>query len=159
MRTVPLLLLFTTLLFAAHTLKPEYGYSDHTITSRALFPDLSESFTLFEIPPRQTHYRISAGTLVEAFARRGIGVGNGGNRYITFTKQSPVDTGIIETKIGDYYRRYYPTVTIRSIEVTPRVYTPSLPAGYRVVIPDRSYRSDSGTLYAEAFEAIRWVIS
>jgi flagella basal body P-ring formation protein FlgA len=145
----PLLLLFSTLLFAAHTLKPEYGYSDHRITSETLFPGLGEPFELFSIPPHKTRYRISAETIIDACARRGVAVENGGHRYITFLKKSPVDTGLIETKIAAFYSRHYPTITLHRIEVTPRVYTPSLPAGYRVVIPENSYKSGSGTLYAE----------
>ena len=149
MRTLTLWLLLTSWLLGAHALKGEYPYTDGTITSRTLFPGLKTDFTLFVIPAQKSRYRVSAESLVDAFAHRGIAVDAGRERYVTFVKRSPVDTAPIAAEITDYYTMHYPSIRIHRIVVTPRVYTPRLPAGYTVHMGGNSYKSAEGTLYAE----------
>ncbi len=149
LRIVTVWLLAVSLLLGARVLKGEYPFSDPSVTARTLFPDLEQEFSLFVVPAHKSRYRVSAETLVDAFARRGIAVEAGRERYITFVRSSPVDTAPIAAKITDYYTMHYPSIRIRHIAVTPRVYTPGLPAGYTVHLGDNSFKSAEGTLYAE----------
>ena len=146
----PLLLL--TLLFlyasaASYTLEEEYGYRDDTIMSTTLFSDMPGSFELFAIPPHVSRYRISAEEVVERFKAHGVEVDAGEVRYLNFVKISPISTEALERDVAAYYTQHYPSIAIAAVAVTPRVYTPELPAEYTVTISDTAYKSARGTFY------------
>jgi flagella basal body P-ring formation protein FlgA len=142
---LPLLLTF---LHAGLSLKSGYEFSGQNVTSRTLFPELSKSFLLFTVPAGKDRHRVSAEEIARVFARHGIAVETGSERFINFTRHSPVDLRPIEAKIATYYATYYPGIRIRSVEVTPRSHTPALPAGCRYEFSDRSYKYDRGTMHA-----------
>ncbi len=131
----------------APLLKESYGFTAPEVLSTTLFPELSDPFPLFTVPPGTDRYRVSAETLREAFEAHGVTLDTGKVRYVTFTRTSPVDTSALAREVAAYYREHYPTLSLRSLQVTPRVYTATLPKRYTLAIGDTSYRHDSGTFY------------
>lgn len=134
-------------LFADHTLQQNYSFRDHTIMSTTLFPDLEHSFELFTIPAHMNRYRISSETIIEAFAKHGVAVDDGQVRYVNFMQLSPINVSPLCEALRAYYSEHYPSISYRSINVVPRVYTEALPKHYSITIADGSYRYDSGTFY------------
>jgi len=155
LRVFVLISLLATLLAAALNLKQEYYYDAPEIRSTLLFPQLQRDFVLFEIPESRNRMRVEAEALVSRFAAEGIAVAAEGVRYVNFIRKSPVDTQPIAAAIAEHYRLRYPTISIASVDVVPRVYTPSLPAPYSVSVPENSYRGTSGTVYVTLEEGRR----
>lgn len=145
-----LLTLLASALFGTYELRSSYRVEHDTVKSTTLFPTLDKEFELFSIPPSKTKKRISSSEIVNAFARHGITVKNARTRYIDFLRDSPIDVAPLEAFIAQKYLARYPTLQIKKITVTPRVYTPKLPADYTAVLSSKTFRSDEGTFYVQS---------
>jgi len=108
---------------------------------------MATTFTLFTIPETKTKLKISAAEIIEKFSRHKIAVKAGKSRYVTFIRKSPIYLKPLETKIMQYYKKYYPSIRISHIMLIPRTYTDSLPEHYTLSLGNKSFRHSRGTFF------------
>lgn len=147
------MLLFSSL--NALELKNEYFFSDHTITSDILFPELTQKFEILKIPPEKEHYRIDANIITKTFELNGIIIDSSKTRYVNFTKYSPVNFTPLKIQLEKMLRERYPSIMIEEITITPRGYLPSLAKETRGVFDDRFYQHAKGTFYILTPQGLR----
>ncbi len=140
-----LVLLFSSL--NSLELKNEYLFSDHTITSDILFPELPKKFELLQIPEDKTLYRVDSNIIVKSFELNGITISSENIRFVNFTKKSPIDFTPLKTQLESLLRHHYPTITIKEITITPRGYLPPMTKTLKGFFEDRLYLHSVGTFY------------
>lgn len=128
-------------------LKPLYSFSGNTIYSTTLFPSLGKKFELFKVPASKTKYRVPSAKVIFLFEQQGINLESPGMRSVIFIKKSPVDLSPLTTAVRSLYEEKFPTITIKKILVTPRIYTESLPLEYSVDFGSNSSEHSNGTFY------------
>lgn len=146
------------LLFAAshaYELKNEYVYTENTIVSTDLFPDLPQRFEIVRIPSDKTLYRLDANVVAKTFELHGITVDTAHVRYVNFVKQSPVDLTPLKEQLTRKFLECYPSIRINALTVTPRGYLESLPAEVRGSFDSRVCQNASGTFYLLNAQGLR----
>ncbi|MBN2869600.1 MAG: flagellar basal body P-ring formation protein FlgA [Campylobacterales bacterium] len=151
---LPLLLLLVSV-FHAHELKEEYLYTDPTIVSTDLFPEVEKRFEVVRIPAEKTLYRLDAQTLAKTFELHGITIDTAKIRYVNFVKKSPVDLTSLEDQLAEKLRERYPSIRIRAVKITPRGYLDSLPHDAKGFFDNRIYQNGSGTFYVLNSQGLR----
>lgn len=141
-----LLFLFVSVL-NAYELQKEYLYSDPTIVSTDLFPELPQRFEIVKIPVEKHLYRLDAHVVAKTFELHGVKIDTAGVRYVSFVKKSPVELSPIEEQLEHKFRECYPNLQITSMTITPRGYLEALSPQARGVFESRICQNSSGTFY------------
>lgn len=138
-----LLLLFTYL--HALEIEQDYYYTDNNITENFLFhSDRYSDKTLFSIPEGKERDRIKCSYILSFLKDDTIKCEHS---YVEFTKKSTIDTSRLEKRLIDYYKSYYPSMHIESVEVHPKSFLKKLPEYFTFKIRAKSYKRAKGTFY------------
>jgi len=151
------LLIVGLLIFSLNALelKNEYFFSDPTITSNFIFPEVTKKFEILKIPSDKDQYRIDAQIITKTFELNGITIDSSKTRYVNFMKQSPVDFTPLKVQLEKMLQERYPSIQIEEITITPRGYLPSLSKEVRGIFDDRFYQHAEGTFYIITPQGLR----
>ena len=69
----------------AYTLQQNYTYTNTTVYSTDLFPDIQKKFEIIKIPDDKTQYRIHAQIIAKTFELNGVPIDTENVRYVNFT--------------------------------------------------------------------------
>lgn len=138
-------LLFSSL--NALELKNEYFFSDHTITSDILFPEIPKKFEILKIPSDKEQYRIDAQIIAKTFELHGITINVSKVRYVNFVKYSSIDFAPLKAQLTMMLQEHYPSIQIEDITITPRGYLSTLHKETRGIFDDHFYQRSTGTFY------------
>ncbi|NOQ31053.1 MAG: flagellar basal body P-ring formation protein FlgA [Helicobacteraceae bacterium] len=146
-----LLILFNIALFAEPlALKESYFFSDHKIKVNDIFNDLNSSSLIYQINRHKTKVRVKSKVIIKAFKALGIDVKKSSKNYVTFYMESKLDLEFLKLSLANYYKRFYNTLQIDSIQIAPRSFTAELPEVYKIEIPNNSFKRSTSTFYIES---------
>ena len=138
-----------------YELQKEYFFTDTTVTSSDLFPDVPKRFEIVRIPSDKHLYRLDANVVARTFELHGILIDTKGVRYVSFVKKSPVDTTLLQQQLEQKLRQCHPRIRIESITITPRGYLESLPADTEGVFDAKTCKNSSGTFFVQNGKGLR----
>lgn len=131
----------------AYTLQQNYFYSNSTVYSTDLFPDIQKKFEIIKIPDDKTQYRINAQIIAKTFELNGVPIDTENVRYVNFTQLSPVDFTPLKTQLESLLSAQYPSIRIEEITITPRGYLNSLPKKAHGTFDEHLFHNAKGTFY------------
>lgn len=138
-----------------YELEKEYFYTQTTIVSTDIFPEVSQRFEILKIPEDKTQYRIDAHVIAKTFELHGIPIDISKAPFVTFSKKSPVDFAPLKQQLSQMLQTRYPSLAIAQINITPRGYLKSLPQGVQGNFDDRTYLKRNGTFYVIGEDGLR----
>lgn len=131
----------------AYTLQENYAYTNPTVYSNDLFPELQKKFEVLKIPDEKTQYRINAQIIAKTFELNGVQIDMANVRYVNFTQLSPVDFTPLKSQLESLLCAQYPSIRIEEIIISPRGYLKSLPKKVRGVFDEHFFQTNKGTFY------------
>lgn len=131
----------------AYTLQENYTYTNPTVYSYDLFPELQKKFEVLKIPDDKSQYRINAQIIAKTFELNGIQIDTANVRYVNFTQLSPVDFTPLKTQLESLLSAQYPSIRIEEITISPRGYLKALPKKARGIFDERFFQNGKGTFY------------
>lgn len=150
-----LFLTFFCLTLWGNELQREYFYTQSTIFSTDIFPDVSQRFEVLKIPGDKIQYRVDGRIIAKTFELHGIAVDISKAPFVTFSKKSPVDFAPLKEQLSQMLQTRYPSMQINQITITPRGYLPTLSKGVKGEFDERSYLSREGTFYVIGDDGLR----
>jgi len=142
------LLIFSTLVFATNNLKSNYFIQhDVIMLSDIVHVKKKDDKKLFNIEKYRHSKRIQKDKLLKILQKNGYSNYTSKHSYIQFTKQSPIDIGILQESIKKLYKNKYKNIKISSIIIAPTHYLDKLPKHYSVHFNKRAHLSNKGVLY------------
>lgn len=123
-----------------------YYIENHKINLSSIVPDLLVDSELYIIEENRHSLRVKTTDLLKILKIKGYQNYISKHRYVNFIVQNKIDTSKIDIELGEYYKKKYKDIEIKSITVTPMSYTTTLPEDFVVNIQDGSYLSKKGIL-------------
>lgn len=150
-----ILLLFLGAPAFSYELQKEYFFTDHTIVSTDVFPQVGKRFELVRIPSDKLLFRLDANVVAKSFELNGIKIETGKVRFVTFVKKSPIDVTSLKIQLARFLTERYPSIEIEGISVIPRGYVESLPPEANAVFDASCALNGSGTFYVVDANGLR----
>jgi len=150
-----LILLLLVIRLGAYELSENYEYTDYTIYSNDLVPDIPKKFEILQIPSDKNLYRIDAKIIAKTFELNGFELNISKTRYINFTRHSPIDFTPIKQQLAHMLTEFYPAIHIQEIIITPRGYLAKLGKNVHGEFDKRFYQNSTGTFYVLDNEGLR----
>lgn len=142
------LLIISTLAFATNNLQSNYFIqNDFIMLSDIVHVNKKNDKKLFDIDKYRHSKRIQRDKLLKILQQNGYNNYTSKHSYIQFTKQSPIDTGVLQKSIKELYTDKYKNIKISSITIIPTHYLEKLPQNYSVHFNKRAHLSKKGVLY------------
>ncbi|MDD2267125.1 flagellar basal body P-ring formation chaperone FlgA [Sulfuricurvum sp.] len=150
-----LILLLFCLRLSAYELSENYEFTDYTVYSDDLVPNIPKKFEILQIPADKNQYRIDAQIIAKTFELNGFELNISKTRYINFTRHSPIDFTPIKQQLAQMLTEFYPTIHIQEIIITPRGYLAKLGKNVHGEFDKRFYQNATGTFYILDNEGLR----
>ncbi|HZF70193.1 flagellar basal body P-ring formation chaperone FlgA [Sulfuricurvum sp.] len=150
-----LILLLFCLRLSAYELSENYEFSDYTVYSDELVPNIPKKFEILQIPADKNQYRIDAQIIAKTFELNGFELNISKTRYINFTRHSPIDFTPIKQQLAQMLTEFYPAIHIQEIIITPRGYLAKLGKNVHGEFDKRFYQNATGTFYVLDNEGLR----
>lgn len=142
------LLIFSTLIFATNNLKNNYLIQNNFIMlSDIIHVNKKDDKKLFSIDKYRHSKRIKRDKLLKILQKNGYSNYTSKHSYIQFTKQSPIDTTLIQNSIKKLYTQKYKNIKISSLTLAPTRYLDKLYKNYTIHFNKRAHLSKKGILY------------
>lgn len=142
------LLIFSTLIFATNNLKNNYLIQNNFIMlSDIIHVNKKDDKKLFSIDKYRHSKRIKRDKLLKILQKNGYSNYTSKHSYIQFTKQSPIDTTLIQNSIKKLYTQKYKNIKISSLTLAPTRYLDKLSKNYTIHFNKRAHLSKKGILY------------
>jgi flagellar basal body P-ring formation protein FlgA len=155
MRIIVILFFLLVFIVNGYELNNEYQYTDNTIFSNDLVPDIPKKFEILQIPSDKNQYRIDAKIIAKTFELNGFELNISKTRYINFTRHSPIDFTPIKQHLAQMLTEFYPTIHIQEIIIKPRGYLATLGKNVHGEFDKRFYQNATGTFYVLDNEGLR----
>jgi flagella basal body P-ring formation protein FlgA len=150
-----LILILFCLRLSAYELSENYEFTNYTIYSNNLVPDIPKKFEILQIPADKNQYRIDAQVIAKTFELNGFELNISKTRYINFTRHSPIDFTPIKQQLAHMLTEFYPEIQIQEIIITPRGYLATLGKNVHGEFDKRFYQNATGTFYVLDKEGLR----
>ena len=146
------LILLSSLLFAQTTLESIYLVKTKEIKLSTLVKNVKQDKILFTIDRFKHSKRIKSREIVHLLKENGYKDYVAKHAYIQFMQKSPIQTKRIETFVRHYYKKYYPSMQIEKVLVTPRSYITSLPKEYTLHMQNKSFLRHHAILILKSYQ-------
>ncbi len=131
-------------LFATMQLRHEYHFTKHKVYSTTLFPGIKNKFILFNINNNRTKYRVKSSKIKKLFNKHNLELDLGKVRYVTFIKESPINTSALSSEIKKRYESFYPNLHVNRVLVSPRNYLKRLSPDFQLILHNKNLKRSHG---------------
>jgi len=148
--------LFLTLLLLlpllGSELKSSYYVNSNEIRLSDIIKEPKQDAHLLSLDRGKSIKKIKLQELLKLLEKHGYKDYTSKSRFIKFTKKSPINVQMLQSKVSAYYKEKYREINIKNIIVTPRSYTASLPKNYEIVFASKSHLFNKGTFYIKTLQ-------
>jgi len=128
------ILLFVISFTEAKYLKKEYFVTTDTIYLSTITKDKKNDAPLYRIERDRYLKRVRAKDLLRKLKEHGYRYFKADISYVTFVKESPIDTEILKEQIARYYKKNYASIDIKDIKIISKNRLKTLPKEFSLKI-------------------------
>lgn len=139
-----LLFLLLSLELFCNSLEEIYYIKSDDINISSIVPHAENDVKLFSFEEGKYSKKVPSKELLKLLKEHGYETYTESAKYVTFTKESPIDTQKMEIALKELYEKSYPEIKIKKISILPRGYVKSLDNDFVVNLKARNNLSKEG---------------
>lgn len=147
-----LLILVVSQSLAQTELKSIYLIETKEIKLSDIDKNIQNDEIIYTISPARHSKKVKTKELLRLLKKNGLKAYSASTSYVRFIQKSPIDTTKIKNFVQEYYKKYYPTIMIKNILITPRSFTTILPKEYTLSMQKKSYLHRNAILVLKSYQ-------